>query len=236
MGFIKLALYPFVKTLYLCRMLSIEKFTFNAFSENTYVVSDETHEGVIIDPGCYSREEQQKLSSFIEARHLKIKFILNTHCHIDHVLGNNFVKDKYHAPLLLHKIEEAQLRAVKNYAPVYGFDGYRETEPDRFISEKDSISFGNVNWKIFFLPGHSPGHLGFYDGDAKIIFSGDVLFQHSIGRTDLPGGNFDTLIKSIQENLFTLPDSVEVYPGHGPTTTIGEEKISNPFCALSLLR
>ncbi len=235
-GFIKLELSSFGKTLYLCPMLSIQTFTFNAFSENTFVVFDETREAVIIDPGCYSREEQKELTSFIENHNLKIKLILNTHCHIDHVLGNNFVKDKYNAPLLLHKIEESQLRAVKNYAPLYGFEGYREAEADQFIDESDIISFGNTKWKILFLPGHSPGHIGFYDAKEKIIFSGDVLFEHSIGRTDLPGGNFDTLIKSIHQNLFGLPDDVVVYCGHGPSTTIGEEKVSNPFCALSLLR
>lgn len=217
-------------------MLSIQTFTFNAFSENTYVVSDETLAAVIIDPGCYSRDEQKELSAFIERHNLRIELILNTHCHIDHVLGNHFVKDRYKVPLHLHKIEEAQLRAVKNYAPVYGFEGYREAEPDRFIDEKDGVTFGNSKWKIFFLPGHSPGHIGFYDDRENILFSGDVLFAGSIGRTDLPGGNFDTLIKSIHQNIFTLPDSVVVYPGHGPTTTVGEEKISNPFCALSLMR
>jgi hydroxyacylglutathione hydrolase len=217
-------------------MLSIQSFTFNAFSENTYVVADESREAVIIDPGCYSREEREELSSFIEGHQLKIKLILNTHCHIDHVLGNDFVKDKYKAPLLIHKIEQAQLRAVKNYAPLYGFDGYREAEPDQFIDESKVIQFGSTTWKIIFLPGHAPGHVGFYDEKEKIIFSGDVLFEHSIGRTDLPGGNFDVLIQSIHQKLFTLPDDVVVYPGHGPTTTLGEEKSSNPFCAISLLR
>lgn len=216
-------------------MLSIRTFTFNAFSENTYVVSDETLAAVIIDPGCYTRDEQLELSSFIEAQNLKIAFILNTHCHIDHVLGNHFAKDKYKVPLLLHKIEESQLRAVKNYAPLYGFEGYRETEPDAFVDTKDLISFGNTHWKILFLPGHAPGHIGFYDDHEKILFSGDVLFAGSVGRTDLPGGNFETLIKSIHQHVFTLPDSTVVYPGHGPTTTVGEEKISNPFCALSLV-
>jgi glyoxylase-like metal-dependent hydrolase (beta-lactamase superfamily II) len=217
-------------------MLTVKSFTFNAFSENTFVVFDETSEAVIIDPGCYSRDEQQELSAFVEKNNLEIKLILNTHCHIDHVLGNDFAKEKYEAPLLLHKIEEAQLRAVKNYAPVYGFDGYREAAPDRFIDEKDVISFGNAEWEVLFLPGHSAGHVGFYDVREKKLFSGDVLFQQSIGRTDLPGGNFDTLIRSIQQKLFALPDEVIVYCGHGPTTTIGEEKISNPFCAISLLR
>jgi glyoxylase-like metal-dependent hydrolase (beta-lactamase superfamily II) len=138
--------------------------------------------------------------------------------------------------LLIHKIEDAQLKAVKNYAPIYGFEGYREADADRFIDESDTIAFGSTTWKIFFLPGHSPGHIGFYDSNEEIIFSGDVLFEHSVGRTDLPGGNFETLIQSIHNKLFTLPDQVVVYPGHGATTTIGEEKIANPFCALSLPR
>ena len=217
-------------------MLSIQAFTFNAFSENTYVVSDETREAVIIDPGCYSREEQGALSAFVEESQLTIKAILNTHCHIDHVLGNDFVKEKYKAPLWINPLEEAQLRAVTNYAPLYGFEGYRQTEADRFISEDDAIVFGHTRWKILFLPGHSPGHVGFYDDVEGVLFSADVLFANSIGRTDLPGGNFGTLIQSIHKKIFTLPDKVVVYPGHGPTTTVGAEKISNPFCALSLIR
>lgn len=221
---------------YLCTMLSIQTFTFNAFSENTYVVSDETKAAVIIDPGCYSRQEQQELTSYVETNGLKVKYILNTHCHIDHVLGNYFAKDRFKAPLLIHQIEDAQLRAVKNYAPVYGFTNYTPSEPDQFIGESDSIEFGNTSWQILFLPGHAPGHIGFYDAKEKIILAGDVLFAGSIGRTDLPGGHFETLIQSIHQKLFALPDEVVVYPGHGPATTIGEEKVSNPFCALSLLK
>jgi glyoxylase-like metal-dependent hydrolase (beta-lactamase superfamily II) len=217
-------------------MLSVQIFEFNAFSENTYVVSDETKEAVIIDPGCYSREEQRELVSYAEGQQLKVKYILNTHGHIDHVLGNDFTKDKFKAPLLISKLDLATTRAVKNYAPLYGFDAYRDAEPDQLLSEGDAISFGNTSWKILFLPGHSAGHIGFYDVKEKMIFSGDVLFSQSIGRTDLPGGNFETLISSIHQKLFTLPDDVLVYPGHGPSTTIGEEKISNPFCALSLIR
>ncbi|GHM99668.1 MBL fold hydrolase [Cytophagales bacterium WSM2-2] len=217
-------------------MLSIQVFTFNAFSENTYVVSDETKEAVVIDPGCYTREEQRELSSYIESEQLKIKYLLNTHGHVDHVLGNDYVKDKYKVPFLIHKTDEATLRAVKTYATLYGFDAYRGAEPDGFLAESDIVSFGNTTWKVLFLPGHAPGHIGFYDENDKVIFSGDVLFEHSIGRTDLPGGNHETLISSIHKKLFVLPDEVVVYPGHGPDTTIGEEKISNPFCALSLLR
>ena len=217
-------------------MLSIQIFPFNPFSENTYVVSDESRDAVIIDPGCYTKEEQRELVSYIDAQQLNVKFILNTHGHIDHVLGNDFAKDKYKAPLVISKMDEATMRSVKAYAPLYGFDAYREAEPDKLISEGDLITFGKTEWKVFFLPGHSPGHIGFYDEKEKVVFSGDVLFAQSIGRTDLPGGNFETLIQSIQKKIFALPDEVIVYPGHGPSTSIGEEKISNPFCALSLIK
>jgi hydroxyacylglutathione hydrolase len=137
-------------------------------------------------------------------------------------------------PFIIHSIEEKVLRAVKSYAPNYGFAQYVEVLPDRFIEAGDVFCFGNTQWQILFLPGHAPGHIGFYDPNEKVIFSGDVLFDGSIGRTDLPGGNFETLIESIHQKLFTLPDEVVVYSGHGPTTTIGKEKVSNPFCALTL--
>lgn len=215
-------------------MLSIQSFVFNPFSENTYVVFDETCEAVIIDPGCYERSEQMELDDFIKANNLQVKFLLNTHCHIDHVLGNNHVKEKYKVPFIIHSIEEKVLRAVKSYAPNYGFAQYVEALPDRFIKEGETFSFGNTQWQILFLPGHAPGHIGFYDKNEKVIFSGDVLFDGSIGRTDLPGGNFETLIESIHQKLFTLPNDVVVYSGHGHTTTIGKEKVSNPFCALTL--
>ncbi len=215
-------------------MISIQSFVFNPFSENTYVVFDETREAVVIDPGCYERSEQMELDDFIKVKNLEVKFLLNTHCHIDHVLGNYHVKEKYKVPFIIHAIEEKVLHAVKSYAPNYGFAQYMEALPDRFIEEGDTFSFGNTQWKILFLPGHAPGHIGFYDESAKVIFSGDVLFDGSIGRTDLPGGKFETLIESIHQKLFTLPNDVAVYSGHGPTTTIGKEKVSNPFCALTL--
>ncbi len=215
-------------------MITIQEFVFNPFSENTYVVFDETREAVIIDPGCYESHEQNALDQFILREHLSVKLLLNTHCHIDHVLGNDYVKEKYKVPFLIHKIEEQVLRAVKVYAPNYGFANYREAAPDGFLQEGVPVKFGNTIWDVIFLPGHSPGHVGFYDKSSRQLISGDVLFQQSIGRTDLPGGNFDILINSIHQKLFTLPEDVVVFPGHGPTTTIGEEKISNPFCALSL--
>lgn len=188
---------------------------------------------MIIDPGCYEHEEKAELDEFISRKGLKIKYLLNTHCHIDHVLGNNHVREKYKVPFLIHRIEETVLKAVKSYAPNYGFAAYREALPDQFLDEEDKIIFGNTQWKVLFVPGHSPGHIAFYDKKEKVIFSGDVLFEQSIGRTDLPGGNFETLIQSIHQRLFTLPNDVVVYSGHGSTTRIGKEKISNPFCALS---
>ena len=217
-------------------MIQIQPFTFNPFAENTYVVYDETGEGVIIDPGCYERAEQMALGEFIERNKLTIKYLLNTHCHIDHVLGNYFVKEKYKVPFLIHQKDEPVLKAVKSYAPNYGFASYTEALPDKYIDENDVIEFGTTALKVLFLPGHAPGHVGFYHEESLSLISGDVLFEQSIGRTDLPGGNFDILINSIQQKIFALPDDVTVYPGHGDTTTVGQEKVSNPFCAINLLK
>lgn len=213
--------------------MTLESFVFNPFSENTYVAFDDTKEAVIIDPGCYEPSEQAELDRFIAAQGLTVKYILNTHCHIDHVLGNFHCKTKYKVPLLIHRQDEKVLLAVQSYASNYGFAGYQPTVPDRFLEENESFVFGNMSWKVLFLPGHSPGHIAFYDEQKKTVLSGDVLFKRSIGRTDLPGGNFDVLLHSIQQKLFLLPDDVVVYSGHGPTTTIGEEKKLNPFCALT---
>ena len=214
-------------------MLKIQEFVFNPFQENTYVLFDETRDAVIVDPGCYENDEKQELTEFIESKNLKVKMLLNTHGHIDHVLGNTFVKDKFKVKLFIHKIDEPVMRAVKAYAGNYGFPLYQEASVDSYLEEGKTISFGTQQFKILFVPGHSPGHVAFYNEKEKIVIGGDVLFQNSIGRTDLPGGNFDTLINSIHEKLFTLPDDVVVYPGHGPKTTIGFEKVTNPFCALT---
>lgn len=214
-------------------MIQIEKFEFNPFSENTYVVYDETGEGVVVDPGCYEPQEQKALAKFIENKKIKIQYLLNTHCHIDHVLGNDFVKEKYNVPFLIHRKEDPVLRSVKAYAPSYGFARYKEVLPDLYLEEGKAVTFGNTSLDVLFLPGHAPGHVGFYDAYSKSLLSGDVLFEGSIGRTDLPGGDLTTLLNSIQQKIFALPDVVTVYAGHGNTTTVGEEKISNPFCALS---
>jgi glyoxylase-like metal-dependent hydrolase (beta-lactamase superfamily II) len=214
-------------------MIQVHSFTFNAFQENTYILFDETKECVIIDPGCYEKEEKDELTSFIEAENLKVKEILNTHCHVDHVLGNKFVKEYYKVRLAHHRLDEATYRAVKVYAPNYGFNMYDETTAEWFIEEGDKIRFGNSELDILFVPGHAPGHIAFYNLKDKVCIGGDVLFYDSVGRTDLPGGDFGTLINSIHHKLFNLPDDTTVYPGHGPKTTIGREKKYNRFCALA---
>jgi hydroxyacylglutathione hydrolase len=217
-------------------MLRIQPFVFNPFQENTFVLFDETKKCIIIDPGCYEESEKEELASFIRQQELDVKFLLNTHCHIDHILGNSYVKEKYGVKLLISKLEEPVLMSVKVYAPNYGFMQYHEASPDAYLKEGDVVKFGNTNLNVIFVPGHSPGHIAFYDPENQVLIGGDVLFFNSIGRTDLPGGDYNTLINSIHQKLFTLPDQITVYPGHGPETTIGYEKRANPFCALSNVR
>jgi hydroxyacylglutathione hydrolase len=214
-------------------MISIQSFVFNAFQENTFVLYDDTKDCVVIDPGCYDEAERSELADFIAQRELNVKLLLNTHCHIDHVLGNFFIKEKFKTKLLIHADDEPVLRAVRVYAPNYGLYQYQETLPDAYLKEGESITFGHQALEVIFAPGHSPGHVAFYSKENGILIGGDVLFYNSIGRTDLPGGNFDVLIESIHRKFFTLPDDVKVYPGHGPATTIGFEKRTNPFCALT---
>ena len=215
-------------------MIRIQSFVFNPFQENTYVLSDDTNECVIIDPGCYDEAEKRELTDYISDNDLTVRMLWNTHCHIDHVLGNDFVKQKYNTALYIHQTEEFVLNAQKILAPHYGLQHYHEAKPDFYLKEGDVVKFGKQTFVVLFVPGHSPGHVAFYNEQEKIVIAGDVLFQSSIGRTDLPGGDFNTLINSIHQKLFTLPDDVTVYPGHGAETTIGSEKRTNPFCALTL--
>ena len=215
-------------------MIKIQSFVFGPFMENTYILSDETGESVIIDPGCYDRGEKDTITGYVSTNNLKVVKLLNTHCHIDHVLGNDFIKEKYQVTLASHEKEAPLLKAVKTYAPNYGFPNYSEAEIDEFIDENDTVKFGQTQLEILFVPGHSPGHIAFYNREQKFCIGGDVLFQGSIGRTDLPGGDFNTFIQSIHQKLFSLDNDVTVYCGHGPSTTIGEEKKSNPFCAIHM--
>lgn len=214
-------------------MIQIQNFVFNPFMENTYIVYDETKEALIIDPGCYENEERKELDDFISENGLKITELINTHCHIDHVFGNAYVKKKYGLKLKIHKEDEATLRSVEVYAPAYGFQNYQTSQADVFFEEGDIVSFGNSELEVLFTPGHAPGHVVLFNKEEKVCIGGDVLFDGSIGRTDLPGGDYDTLISSIKDKLFLLPDDVVVYPGHGGVTTIKKEKESNPFCGLN---
>jgi len=210
-------------------MMTIQTFTFNALQENTYVVFDKTKEAIIIDPGCYDADERKELKEFVASNKLKPVRLLNTHCHVDHVLGNAFVAHEYKLELETSETEEAQLRSVKLYAPLYGFMGYQECEVEKYLKEGDKVTFGQSSLSVLFVPGHSPGHLAFLNLAQKICIAGDVLFRGSVGRADLPGGNFTQLEKSIKTKLYTLPDDMQIFPGHGPTTTIGFEKKRNPY-------
>lgn len=210
-------------------MISIQQFAFNPYRENTYVLFDESSECVIIDPGMSDANEQNQLVQFIKENKLKPVLLLNTHCHIDHVLGNKFVYDNWSLKPQFHAGELPILQAIPGYAPQMGFDYELSPEPEVFLRETGTVKFGNSQLELIFAPGHSPAHLCFYAAGDNFLIGGDVLFYTSIGRTDLPGGNHAQLINSIKNNLFILPDDCRVYPGHGQFTTIGFEKQHNPF-------
>lgn len=212
-------------------MLSVYHFTFNPFQENTYIIYNEEKRCIIIDPGMYNVHEEMMLDNFITSSGLKPEYLINTHCHIDHILGNTYCAEKYNLALHAHTLERGMMDMGRTSASLYGLK-YTESVPiSVFIDEKDTIRLGNDELKILFTPGHSPGSLSFYDEQGKFVIAGDALFRESIGRTDLPGGDHQTLIQAIREKLFTLPDQTIVYSGHGPGTTIGHEKLYNPFLA-----
>ena len=210
-------------------MLSVHSFVFNPVAENTYVVYNENKECAIIDPGCYYDEEKEMLADFIESRKLVPKILLNTHCHLDHVFGNKFIAEKFGLNLHIHPLEKKLL----DYSPASGlmynlpFDNY--SGEIIFIDVEKPVNLGSDELKVLLTPGHSPGSVCFYSAADKFIISGDVLFNGSIGRSDLPGGDHDTLIKSIREKLLVLPGVTIVYSGHGEPTTVQAEKESNPF-------
>lgn len=210
-------------------MINVHYLTFNGFQENTYILFDETKDCVIIDPGCYSSEEQSELKTYIAENGLKPVKLLNTHCHIDHVLGNNFVATTFDIGLEIHEKDLPTLHATPEYGHLYGFNIDKSPEPSHFFNDGDFVEFGNSKVEVVFTPGHAPGHVVFIAHDEKFIINGDVLFQGSIGRTDLPGGDMPTLLNSIRTKLFTLPEDYTVYTGHGASTTIGFEKSNNPF-------
>ncbi|AHF15743.1 MBL fold metallo-hydrolase [Niabella soli] len=210
-------------------MLYIHRFVFNPFQENTYIIYNESNKCMIVDPGCYTDEEREQLVRFIDENKLEPVYLLNTHCHIDHILGNQLVSDKWNLPLHIHQGELPLLQAGPKIAEKYGFDFKPYTGNVLFISEKDKLNLDNDEFTILFTPGHSPASLSFYNKENGLLISGDTLFSGSIGRTDLPGGDFDTLETAIRTQLYTLPDNTKVYSGHGQGTSIGYEKRNNPF-------
>lgn len=210
-------------------MVKVVSFTFNPFQENTYILYDETKECIIFDPGCSNAAEKQELTSFIEQNELKPVRLINTHCHLDHILGNGFIANKYNLSLEIHKGELPVLAHAPKSAAMYGVAIEPSPKPTKFIEEGDIITFGNAQLIAILTPGHSPASLSFYCAQDNFVIAGDVLFHGSIGRTDLPGGDFNTLIESIKKKLLILPNETKVYPGHMQPTTIGFEKEHNPF-------
>jgi len=210
-------------------MIQVQYFTFNGFQENTYVLSDESKQCIIIDPGCGTMNERRMLDEYIKKQDLTPTRLINTHCHIDHVLGNAYVAEKYKLGLEIHENELKNLKASPGYASVFGMECEASPEPSNFLEEGDQLVFGLSSLDIIFTPGHSPGSVSFYSAIDHFIVAGDVLFRESIGRADLPGGNLSTLLQSISNKLFTLPSNTIVYSGHGGPTTIEHEMKYNPF-------
>lgn len=209
--------------------MKIAVFTFSSWAENTYVLYDDSKECCIVDPGCNVEEERKTLVDFIKSNDLTPTKLVNTHCHIDHVLGNKFVAEKYGLDLIAHKGEQVVLDNMVGVAHMYGTPYDKSPDIKVFLDEGEYLSFGATKLEVYLTPGHSPASISFFHRESKQLIAGDVLFKGSIGRTDLPGGDFDTLISSIKDKFYPLGDEVVVYNGHGPSTTIGEERRSNPF-------
>jgi glyoxylase-like metal-dependent hydrolase (beta-lactamase superfamily II) len=204
-------------------------YQFNSFQINTLVIWDETKECIIIDPGCFSEQECNVLTHFIADNHLKPVRLLNTHYHIDHILGNKYVKNYYRLPVEAHRAGSPFWQNTSVWTANFGISQDDLVAPDAYLQDGDEIKFGNSSLKVLYTPGHADGSICFYNKDENYVIVGDVLFHTSIGRTDLPTGNYDVLKQSIKEKLFILPDETVVYPGHGPETTIGYEKVNNSF-------
>lgn len=210
--------------------MKLKTFVFNPVEENTYLLYDETGECIIIDAGCFYPEEKAELKQFIEEKQLTVKRLINTHLHFDHCFGANFVIDTYNVELEAHLGDEEFLKRLPEQAAKFGFRITEESPKiSRYIQENDIITFGNQSMRAIHVPGHSPGSIVFYSEEQGCAFVGDVLFQRSVGRTDLPGGNFELLKSSIQTKLYTLPDETRVFSGHGPETSIGFEKRNNYY-------
>lgn len=212
-------------------IMKIAIFQFSLFGINTYVVYDpDSRECAVIDPGMINEQEEKAISDFIAKHDLKLTNIINTHLHIDHVAGNRYLQLKYNAPVKAHLLDEPLGNRVSQQAMMFGMtENIPNVEITEYLKAGDVIKIGNGELKVIPVPGHSQGSVALYDEKDKFVIVGDALFQGSIGRTDLPGGDYDQLIYSIRNNLLTLPDDTTVFPGHGPSTTIAAEKRHNPY-------
>lgn len=207
----------------------IKNFVFNPFQENTYVISDESKKCIIIDAGCLFPYEKEELYNYIKNNDLKVERIINTHLHLDHCFGNPFVHATFNCDIEAHINDEPLCNRMAVQAQMFGID-YNEKQPSiKYIQENDIITVGCISLKVIHVPGHSQGSLAFYCENGNVLFSGDTLFYGSIGRTDLAGGNYEDLIRSITKKLLILPDETDVLCGHGPHTSIKFEKRNNPF-------
>jgi glyoxylase-like metal-dependent hydrolase (beta-lactamase superfamily II) len=210
-------------------MLNIQRFSFNPFQVNTFILWDETKECAIIDAGCYGQAEQEELTGFIRKKGLKPVKLINTHCHIDHIAGTAFISREYGLPFEAHEGGIRLIRHAEKAGFIYGFEKLETIDPKVLLKEGDIIKFGNSELEVIETPGHADGSVCFVSHAGKFVVTGDVLFHQSIGRSDLPTGNYDVLMKSIREKLLTLSPDYKVFPGHGQETTIGFEAYSNPF-------
>jgi len=210
--------------------MKIKQFTFSPFQENTYVAYTDNLEAMIIDPGCYSTAEENQLRAFIESNSLKVVHLVNTHLHLDHAFGNSFVEETWNAKTSAHTGDDFWLKGMAGQCRMFGLE-LRNPAPGitNVLQDGDRICLGAETFEVLHVPGHSPGSIVLYNAKEHFLFAGDVLFENGIGRTDLQGGNYAQLIKGIQEKMLILPDETVVYSGHGPATTIGKEKASNPF-------
>jgi len=210
-------------------MLTIQTFCFNAFQENTYVLYNEQKEAIIIDPGCYLKNEQAILAEFISDNNLTPMLLLNTHCHLDHVFGNNFVSEKYNLTAHFHKNEQPVIDRLPEGGARWGVPCEPYKGLVKYIEHNEIIVFGKDQFRALLTPGHSPGSLCFYHEKQDFMLGGDLIFKDGVGRTDLPGCNPLDLISSISTQILPLPDTLTIYSGHGPATTLGREKKSNPY-------
>ncbi|MDR1758539.1 MAG: MBL fold metallo-hydrolase [Bacteroidales bacterium] len=209
--------------------LTVKIFHFNFIQVNTYIVYDDTREAVIIDPGNYDEQENERLERFIIKEKLSIKYIINTHPHIDHILGNHFCKQKYGVPLWVHPAGMSVYQSASSYGALFHMPMPSFPNPDCFFGEDDKVLFGRQQWDVLYTPGHCDGSICLHDTFNKLVFTGDVLFEGTIGRTDLPTGDLVLLLRSINEHLIPLEDKTLVLSGHGASTTIGNEKKNNPY-------